>query len=60
MIFEGVHSSLAIVRPARTAAFVRDFSGLRDRMQIVTNAATFDDVLRASCRATSGGARSEV
>jgi hypothetical protein len=39
-----------------TAAFVRDFSGLSDRMQIVTDAATFDEVLRASCRGTSGGA----
>jgi hypothetical protein len=32
-----------------TAAFVRDFSGLHDRMQIVNDAATFDEVLRASC-----------
>lgn len=36
-----------------TAAFVRDFSGLRERMQIITDAATFDDVLRASCGATN-------
>jgi hypothetical protein len=34
-----------------TAAFVRDFSGLRDRMQIITDAATFDGALRASSRA---------
>jgi hypothetical protein len=38
-----------------TAAFVRDFSGLRDRMQIVTDAATFDEVLRASCGGPSSG-----
>ena len=36
-----------------TATFVRDFSGLGERMQIVTDAATFDEALRA-CSATRG------
>ena len=39
-----------------TAAFVRDFSGLGERMQDLTDAATFDEVLRDSCSGSSSGA----
>ena len=40
-----------------TAAFVRDFSGLGERIRIVTeDAETFDEVLRDSCSGSSSGA----
>jgi hypothetical protein len=34
-----------------TASFVREFSGLRDRMRIETDPAAFDAALRAACTA---------